>query len=184
MSNKKQKTEPREIKVFCVTGTPGTGKTTICGLVKEKLGTDEYLFINVGDLIKEKKLYTEWDDEMNCSIFDEDALESELKRAIKKAEKEGNKGLLIDFHSIGFIPRKLVDHVIVVRTETNVLWDRLEKRGYKEAKIKENVQAEIFMESYNEAIDQFDENIVEQRDNNTEDEMSATVKHIVDLFSE
>jgi adenylate kinase len=184
MSSKKQRREPRKIKVFCLTGTPGTGKTTICGLVKEHLDTDDYLFINVGDLIKEKKLYTEWDDDMNCSIFDEDALGAELKRTIKKADKEGKKGILIDFHSIGFIPRKLVDNVIVVRTETNLLWERLAKRGYKEAKIKENLEAEIFMESYNEAIDQFDEDIVGQRDNNTEDDMSATVKHIVDLFSQ
>jgi adenylate kinase len=150
--------------------------------VKARLGTDDYEFLNIGDLIKEKKLYSEWDDDMNCSIFDEEKLVDELKRMVKDISIQGIKGLLIDFHSIGFIPRKLVDHVVAIRTDTEQLWTRLEKRGYKEAKIKENVEAEIFMESMNEAVDQFGEDKVEEIANNTESDRDGIVDRICSLL--
>ena len=152
------------------------GKTTICELVKKQLGgSAEFEFVNIGDLIKEKKLYSEWDDEMNCSIFDDKLVKAELKRIVEDSKK---KGILIDFHSVGFIPRKLVDHVVVVRTDTEILWSRLEKRGYKESKIKENVEAEIFMESMNEALDKFGEDKVVERTNNDEKDRDEIVKFV------
>ena len=178
-----EKKKKRTTRVVCATGTPGVGKTTICALVKDRLGTTEYEFLNIGDLIKEKKLYSEWDDEMNCSIFDEDKLVDELKSIVKDLSNRGIKGLLIDFHSVGFIPRKLVDHVVAIRTDTDQLWTRLEQRGYKEAKIKENVEAEIFMESMNEAVDQFGEERVEEIMNNTDSDRDAIVDQICSLLS-
>ena len=183
-AKKKQKTAKRVVKVACVTGTPGVGKTTICSLVKERLGDEKVMLLNVGDLIKEKKLYSEWDDEMNASIFDEDLVADELKRIAKQCDKDGVKGLLIDFHSVGFIPAKLVDHVIAVRADTEPLWQRLEKRGYKESKIQENIQAEIFMESFTEAIEEFGEEIVEEMPNNSEPERDAIVEKLCSLFTE
>jgi adenylate kinase len=181
-SSSPDKKEKRTVRVVCVTGTPGVGKTTICGLVKARLGGEGFEFVNIGDLIKEKKLYSEWDDEMNCSIFDDKLVSSELKRMISELSREGKKGLLIDFHSLGFIPRKLVDHVVVVRTDTERLWTRLEQRGYKESKIKENVEAEIFMESFNEAIDKFGEEKVVERTNNTEQERDKIVEFVCSLL--
>ena len=82
--------------VVCVTGTPGVGKTTVAGLVSEKLGTDKFEFVNLGDLIREKQLYTEWDDEMDCSILDEDLVEDEIRRIVSQQKQSGKKGLLID----------------------------------------------------------------------------------------
>ena len=179
---KKVKAAPRTVKVVCVTGTPGTGKTTICNKAMEMLDPSNFEYVNIGDLIKEKKLFAEWDDEMNCSIFDEDAIEAEIKAIVKSASRRKIVGLLLDFHSIGFIPSKLVDQVFVVRADTEVLWDRLKQRGYEDAKIQENVQAEIFMESMNEALDQFDEDIVEERTNNTLDEMKETLKRVMNAL--
>jgi adenylate kinase len=178
-----EKKEKRSIRVVCVTGTPGVGKTTACALVKEKLGEKEFEFVNIGDLIKEKKLYTEWDDEMNCSIFDDDLVGDELKRIVKEMGAKGKKGILIDFHSVGFMGKKLVDHVLVMRADTETLWTRLEARGYKEAKIKENVEAEIFMESMNDAVDRFDEGIVSEITNNTENDQKLVVGKIVSLLT-
>lgn len=172
----------RTTRVVCATGTPGVGKTTICSLVKARLGTDEYEFLNIGDYIKENKLYSEWDDEMNCSIFDGEKLVDELKRIVKDLSIRQTKGILIDFHSIGFIPRKLVDHVVAIRTDTERLWTRLEKRGYKEAKIKENVEAEIFMESMNEAVEQFGQDKVEEMTNNSESDRDGIVDRICSLL--
>jgi len=171
------------INVVCVTGTPGVGKTTISLNVKEKLlGTNMFEFLNVGDLIKEKKLFSEWDDEMNCSIFDEDLVNLEIKRIVASLQRDGKKGLLIDFHSVGFLPRRLVDHVVVIRADTNVLWTRLEQRNYPTEKIQENVQAEIFMESKSEAEDQFGEDRVIEKLNNSASERERIVDLIVELL--
>lgn len=49
---------------------------------------------------------------------------------------------------------------MVLRTDTNELWGRLEKRGYAEKKIKENVEAEIFMVVAEEAQESYKEDIV------------------------
>ena len=178
-----EKKEKRSIRVVCVTGTPGVGKTTACALVKEKLGQEDYEFLNIGDLIKEQKLYTEWDDEMNCSIFDDKLVGNELKRIVADLGKKSKKGVLIDFHSVGFMSKKLVDHVLVVRADTDKLWSRLEARGYKEAKIKENVEAEIFMESMNDAVDRFGNELVSEISNNTEEDRDRVVDKIVSLLT-
>lgn len=171
------------INVVCVTGTPGVGKTTISLNVKKKLlGTNMFEFLNVGDLIKEKELFSEWDDEMNCSIFDEDLVNEEIKRIVASLKRDGKKGLLIDFHSVGFLQRRLVDHVVVIRADTNVLWARLEERKYPTEKIQENVQAEIFMESKSEAEDQFGEDRVIEKLNNSVSERDEIVDLIVELL--
>lgn len=52
-----------------VTGTPGTGKTTACGMIAEATGLRH---LNVGDLVKAEELHSGWDDEFECLIIDED----------------------------------------------------------------------------------------------------------------
>ena len=59
-----------------VTGTPGVGKTTLCSLLESQLAEEYDLagfeYIKLAELINQKKLYTEWDEEFNCSVFDDD----------------------------------------------------------------------------------------------------------------
>jgi adenylate kinase len=177
-----EKKVKRTVRVVCVTGTPGVGKTTICSMVKERLGEQNFHFINIGELISQQRLYSEWDDEMNCSIFDARLVTAELMRIVKNLSKGNKRGLLLDFHSVGFIPRTLVDHVVVIRTDTETLWSRLEARGYKESKIKENVEAEIFMESLNEAMDKFGESVVTEMTNNSSSDRDKIVRAASDLL--
>lgn len=174
----------RNVNVVCVSGTPGVGKTTVCLKVKEKLGTDKFEFVNVGDLIKEKQLFSEWDDEMNCSIFDENRVEEEILKIAREIENIGKQGLLIDFHSVGFLSTRFVDKVFVLSAETNILYGRLEKRHYSVDKIQENVQAEIFKESKCEAQDRFGEDIVVEMPNNTESDSGQIVDLIVRFLQE
>lgn len=53
-----------------VTGTPGTGKSTVARAVVDEL--DGYQFICVGDLVKEKALHEGRDDEWDSLIVNED----------------------------------------------------------------------------------------------------------------
>jgi hypothetical protein len=52
-----------------VTGTPGTGKTTMSTALAEATQLNH---INIGDLVKEKNLHDGWDDELDSYILNED----------------------------------------------------------------------------------------------------------------
>jgi len=52
-----------------LTGTPGTGKTTLC---TELSSRSILTFLNVGDIAKEEELYDGYDEDYQCPVLDED----------------------------------------------------------------------------------------------------------------
>jgi hypothetical protein len=52
-----------------VTGTPGTGKTSLCHQLAASLPLQH---INIGDLVKEKELHDGWDEEYQSWNLNED----------------------------------------------------------------------------------------------------------------
>lgn len=52
-----------------ITGTPGTGKTTMCTALAE---ATQLRHINIGDLVREKNLHDGWDAELECHVINED----------------------------------------------------------------------------------------------------------------
>lgn len=52
-----------------VSGTPGTGKTTMASALAEAI---HLRHINIGELVKEKNLHDGWDDELDCYVINED----------------------------------------------------------------------------------------------------------------
>lgn len=57
--------------VIIITGTPGTGKTTHAQILAEESSVP-LKHINVGELVKEKSLYEEYDEEWQSYTVDED----------------------------------------------------------------------------------------------------------------
>lgn len=55
----------RSLPNILITGTPGTGKTTLCELVS----SGDYNHINVSEEIKRNKWYSSYDEEMDSLIF-------------------------------------------------------------------------------------------------------------------
>mmetsp|Transcript_137747 Transcript_137747/g.427986 ORF Transcript_137747/g.427986 Transcript_137747/m.427986 type:complete len:177 (-) Transcript_137747:159-689(-) len=171
----------RERPNVLVTGTPGVGKTTFCEALVQSahLGMKH---LEIGRLVRERKLYKEWDDDMDCSVFDEDMVLDELEPILEEG------GYVVDFHSAGFLPHEWFDLVVVLRAETESLWARLEKRHYHEAKIRQNVEAEIFQTCLDEAREAFEEGDVpiwEEQHDNTEqlDAAVARVRGFVEQHS-
>ncbi|MEK6916468.1 MAG: AAA family ATPase [Nanoarchaeota archaeon] len=122
--------------VIIVTGTPGTGKTTAA----KKIAKQKNLkYIDVNKLIEEKKLFESIDLDRGSKIVDTDKLNKVLIDIIKD-----NKGVVIDSHLSHYLPKKYVDKCIVTKCSLEELKKRLQKRGYKEVKIRENLDAEIF----------------------------------------
>ena len=112
---------------IALTGTPGTGKTTISNVLKDDFGLK---VIDLNEVIRTSQYYIGWDENRNCGVVDLEAL---------KAHPFAD-GLVIEGHISHHLP---VDRVIVLRTNPVVLRRRLQKKGFSENKIRENVEAEI-----------------------------------------
>ncbi len=67
---------------------------------------------------------------------------------------------------------------MVLRTDNDVLYPRLEKRGYSEHKIQENVECEIMCVVAEDARQSYREEILWELPSNTVEEMDDNVRRI------
>ncbi|CAN0854256.1 Adenylate kinase isoenzyme 6 homolog [Linum grandiflorum] len=152
-----------------ITGTPGTGKTTTSTALAE---ATELRHINIGDLVKEKKLHDGWDEQFECHVINEDLVCDEIEDAM---EEGGN---IVDYHGCDFFPERWFDRVVVLQTENSVLFDRLTKRGYSETKIKNNIECEIFQVLLEEAKDSYPEDVVVALRSDSVEDVSSNVESL------
>ena len=147
------------MKVIIVTGTPGTGKTT---LAKNSAFGLNFLYLDVNRLISKSKLSEGYDKKRKTRIVDVDKLRKFLIFKIKNFQNENNKkknsqrkffGIIIDSHLSHYLPNKYVDLCIVTKCDIKELSKRLKKKRFHKEKIKENMQAEIFGICHNEALE-------------------------------
>ncbi len=128
------------MKVILVSGTTGTGKTTIAKKLAKKYN---YRYIDLNKLIIKKKLYSGYDRKLKTHVVDSRKSNKLMIALIKEAKENIEKGLVIDSHLSHLLPVKYADLCIIKKTGLKRLKSRLEKRNYSEAKIKENMEAEI-----------------------------------------
>mmetsp|Transcript_89625 Transcript_89625/g.134324 ORF Transcript_89625/g.134324 Transcript_89625/m.134324 type:complete len:87 (+) Transcript_89625:49-309(+) len=76
ITNNKKRTKPN----ILITGTPGTGKSTLGKLLAEYI--QDLKHVNVGELVNEKKLYKNWNQQFDCPEFDDDLVVDELEPVI------------------------------------------------------------------------------------------------------
>jgi adenylate kinase len=122
--------------ILLITGTPGTGKSTLSRLLADKL---DGRLVDINQLVNEKKLYSGHEPEKGYKVVDMEALEVELQDIVENNQDQA-VWIIVEGHLSHYFPR--ADLVVVLRTHPHVLKDRLEKRGWKNAKIMENLQAE------------------------------------------
>ncbi len=126
-----------------VTGTPGTGKTTVSKLLCRQL---KAMYVNERTFIQchrlGRKNGTEW--EVDPSV---------LAKALKKYLKIHSNAVL-DGHLLCETPLK-VDAVFVLSLVPSVLEKRLRKRKYSEVKILDNVWAEKQHYCFHKAVKTF-----------------------------
>lgn len=124
-------------QVVVVTGTPGVGKT----IVSEKLAsTLDALHINVGDVVKREKLTSGYDPKRRTVIADKDRLARWLQQIIEKHEGD----VIVDGHYATTVaPKGQVTKVFVLRCHPQQLKRQMVKRGFRGAKLWENLAAEI-----------------------------------------
>jgi adenylate kinase len=129
-----------------VTGTPGVGKTTIAAELASELGLRH---IDVGRFARERDLVESYDDKLDCHVLHEDAVLDALEPIM------AGGAILVDHHSSDWFPQRWFQAIVVLRTDTAVLYDRLEARGYGKVKLEHNVQAEIMQVVRDEAVESY-----------------------------
>lgn len=136
------------MKTIIVTGTPGTGKTTLAKKLAKRSG---YNYIDVNKIIKENKLEEGYDRKKKCHVVDIGKLNRSLIKSIKNYENKKIKGIIIDSHLSHYLPKKYADLCIVTKCNLKALEKRLKKKGYDKNKTRENLDCEIFDVCLNEA---------------------------------
>lgn len=130
--------------VIAVSGTPGTGKTT---LAKRIASACKYTYVDVNRVITKHRLSEGYDPTRKTKIVDV----KKLNRVLIQMIKESKTPLVIDSHLSHNLPPKHVDLVVITKASIRALRRRLPKRGYSKSKIQENIDAEIFDVCRNEA---------------------------------
>jgi len=129
-----------------ISGTPGTGKTTISTFLSTKLGAT---LISLNKLIIDKNLTLSYDKERETHIADTDKCIEYLVEKINNLKTKGIPYLIIESNFSDIVPDEFIDYAIILRCHPKVLYNRLKERNYNEKKIKENIQAEILGECAN-----------------------------------
>jgi adenylate kinase len=117
--------------IIALTGTPGTGKTTICHILGKK-----YRIIDINRMITDEGLHTGRDELRGSLVADMQALQRRLNELVKGETVT----IIIEGHLSHCLEGS--DAVIVLRTRPGVLAYRLEERGYSKEKVRENMEAE------------------------------------------
>ena len=117
------------IVIVGVSGTPGTGKSTLAGALRRK----GYQVIDVGEFAKERGLVSGRDARRRSVEVDV----KKLDLALKKELPPGTVFL------VGHLSHLLtVDLIVLLRCSPSVLRERLKKRRWSDRKIRENLEAE------------------------------------------
>jgi adenylate kinase len=153
-----------------ITGTPGTGKTQTSSLVSSKTGLKH---VNVSELVKSMGFYESRDEEFDTYILDEERLCDYLEPIMEEG------GVVLDFHSLDFFPERWFQLILVLRADTQILFDRLTERGYSDKKRSENIECEIMQVVLEEAMESYDESIVHELPSNRIEDLESNVERVV-----
>ncbi|HEX16823.1 MAG TPA: hypothetical protein ENG60_00165 [Thermoplasmatales archaeon] len=126
--------------IISLTGTPGVGKSSVARILKK-----DYDVIDLMELALKEGFVEGYDRDRESYIIDMDGLVDYLRK------KRFRRGIILESHLSHLVD--FSDLVIVLRCRPDVLRKRLEEKGWREEKIRENIDAEILDIILCEAID-------------------------------
>jgi len=118
------------MSLIALTGVPGTGKSTIAGVLR---GRGETVY-DLNELVNEHGLILGTDRRRGSKEVDLKA----LGRLVKELDVEGQR-IYLEGHLSHLLP---VDKAIILRCHPEVLRKRLLARGWSASKVRENLEAE------------------------------------------
>lgn len=117
--------------IIALTGTPGTGKTSVAEVLKSK----EFIIIDLNKIACDKDFLIGKDKKRNSNIVD-------IKKFDKYIEDNYNvkTTVIVEGHLSHLL--KSVEKIILLRCHPETLKKNLIKKGWNQEKIKENIEAE------------------------------------------
>ena len=163
-----------------VTGTPGCGKSSHSQCLVDQLNQTlfqegtvyHFKHFNISEVAKERDCIESYDKKRDTHVVNEDKLLDSLEPDLRSG------GVIVDWHCCDIFPERLIDLVIVLKTDNSKLYDRLQKRNYKESKIQENLDCEIMQVILGEARDAYIPEIVIELESDTAEQMDENVDRI------
>ena len=141
-----------------VTGTPGTGKTTISSELARILHATH---INPAEALSRNGELHGWDKRRRTAI----AAPARLCRHVLSIASQIDTGLIIDSHIMFGLPESTcVKKVFVLRCHPSSLEKRLKGKGWTRQKIRENLLAEILDICLWDAVETYGERKILQID--------------------
>ena len=129
--------ELRRGTAILITGTPGTGKTSVSRLLATELRA---CYVEPSILLKRKGIDYTYDEKRKTRIVSL----KRLRIALRKQAAQADRGLVIDSHiALGAGHLSRLVRVVVLRCNPTVLEQRLGRKRWSKSKIGENLQAEI-----------------------------------------
>ena len=136
-------------KIFLLSGTPGTGKTTVAKILEDR----NFFIISIGDFVIKYNLFDGEDKKRNTKIINENKINTFFSKYLN--DSNISKPLIFESHyaDIIEIPCELA---IILRCHPKILEKRLQSRNYSPEKIRENVQAELLGNSTSHMLEKED----------------------------
>ena len=158
-------------KTIFISGTPTVGKTTISEKLAIKLNAK---LIKINDFVFENDLTLGKDSNKGYEVIDIDKLDLKLQDELKDYD-----GIAIIEGHVSHLCSN-ADQIIILRANPKILNERLEKRGYLESKILENLEAEALGVCSCEAYDIHEDKVQEVDVSNLSiDESIAILEDII-----
>ena len=117
--------------IVALTGTPGTGKTSISKILQE----NGFEVVDLNKVACEKNFLIGKDEKRDSNIVDIERFDEFVKK------NYSGRDIIIEGHLSHLL--KSVDKVIILRCHPDELRKNLSMKGWNERKIKENLEAEI-----------------------------------------
>jgi len=156
--------------IVALSGTPGTGKTSVSALLKKQ----GYKIFSLNKIALDKNFIEGIDKKRNSKILDMGRINEYIKKKYCSEDL-----VFIEGHAAHFL--SIAEKVIILRCHPKKLKKRLEKKGWGKEKIKENVEAEALDVILCETVDIHSEKNVFEIDatDRQPQEVGRDVKHIM-----
>lgn len=161
------------MKCIGISGTPGTGKTSVAKELSASLQID---FLDLSRYVIENKMYIYYDNTRGSYVVDEWRVRDSVRSIY---EEKG--ALVISSHYIEILPKEIFELVVVLRRDPYELIHVLEQRGWPKHKIAENIEAELLAVCTLNAIEELGEEMVVEIDVSSKP-LHIIVDEIIDII--
>lgn len=139
-------------QVILITGTPCVGKTSVA---KQLTTKTDALYINLTELANTHGLTLGEDKTRKTTIINEEKMRNKIKKTIDTTEKTV---VIVDGHyAAAVVPKLHVTRIFVLRRNPVELRVFMEKRGFSDTKLWENLASEILDVCLVEALQEHEE---------------------------